>query len=367
MNCRISSIAHNMKKYFLLASIVLVLGSCSSTKRIKTDNGISEINYLDINGTEQYVLIRGEDKDNPVLLFLHGGPGASATALLRKYNSELEKYFTVVYWDQRNAGKSYKTKFPKEQIKVSLYNQDVDFLVSYLRKRFNKEKLFLVGHSWGSRLGIYAIDRNPEHFMAYVGIGQELEAYRGELLSYRYTLERAKALNHKKALRDLNESGAPQSGDFSTMYKNGFWGLVQQKHWLLKLGGERYGKTNYSDWISNIWFSREYSFSDLIKYGKSSGFSAGNIIYDPDFNNYNIPKNYKEFEVPVFFISGAHDYNTPWKLVEEYYANINAPIKEFIQFEKSGHSPCFEEPERFNKELIRILSQVNTNSIIENN
>ncbi len=360
MKCRISIIALKMKERFLLLCIMLVLGSCSSTKQIKTDNGISEINNLDINGTQQYVLIRGEDKDNPVLLFLHGGPGASATALLREYNSDLEKDFTMVYWDQRNAGKSYQKDFPADKIKVDYYNQDVDALVAYLRKRFQRDKIFLVGHSWGARLGIYAVQRNPNHFMAYVGIGQELEAHRGELLSYQYTLEKARAMNHKKALRDLNESGAPQSGDFPTMYKNGFWGLVRQKHWLLKLGGERYGRRNYSDWIRNIWFSREYSFLDLVKYGKSSGFSAGNIIYDPDFNNYNIPEKYEEFEVPVFFISGTNDYNTPWKLVEEYHGNIKAPIKEFIKFEKSGHSPCFEEPERFNKELIRILSKVNT-------
>nr|WP_299341240.1 alpha/beta hydrolase [Allomuricauda sp.] len=351
-----------MKKYSFLLLIVAVLTSCSSTKKIKTSNGISEINYLEVNGTNQYVLIRGEDKANPLLLFLHGGPGASATALLRKYNSELEKHFTVVYWDQRNAGKSYQKDFPKELIKVELYNQDVEYLVSYLKKRFQKDKVFLVGHSWGARLGIYAVQRNPDDFMAYVGVGQELESYRGELLSYQYTLEKATKANHEKALKDLNESGPPSSGDFQTMYKNGFWGLVRQKHWLLKFGGERYGKTNYSDWIGNIWLSREYSFADLVRYGKSSGFSAGNIIYDPDFNNYNIPEKYQEFEVPVFFISGAHDYNTPWELVEEYHNTLNAPKKEFIKFEKSGHSPCFEEPERFNREILRILSIVKSTS-----
>ncbi len=351
--------------YFFVLLTAIASMSCSSTKKIKTSNGISEINYLDINGTKQYVLIRGENKYNPILLFLHGGPGASATALLRKYNSDLEKSFTVVYWDQRNAGKSYQKDFPPDQIKVEYYHQDVDFLVAYLRQRFQKDKIFLVGHSWGARLGIYAIQRNPDYYMAYVGVGQELEAYRGELLSYQYTLEKAKEANHKKALKDLNESGPPQSGDFSTMYTNGFWGLVKQKHWLLKLGGERYAKTNYSDWIRHIWFSREYSFSDLIKYGKSSGFSAGNIIYDPDFNNYNIPEEYQEFEVPVYFISGIHDYNTPWKLVEEYHDALKAPKKEFVKFQKSGHSPCFEEPQRFNKEIVRILSDVKNDSYIQ--
>lgn len=345
-------------RYILLFPIIILLFSCSSTKKIRTENGISEIQYLTINNTKQYVLIRGKDKSNPVLLFLHGGPGAAETALFRKYNSELENYFTVVYWDQRNAGKSYKKNTPKEEIKVSKYIQDVDTLVSYLKNRFKVEKLFLVGHSWGSRLGMYAIQKNPENFIAYVGIGQELASYEGELISYQYTLKKAKEKNNIKAIKELEEIGEPQSGDYSKMYSNGFWGLVRQKDWLLKLGGEFYEKTNYSEWIFAIWFSREYSFVDLLKYGKASGFSAGNIIYDPDFNNIDFFKQIPEVKVPVFFISGAYDYNTPWELVERYNNYLKAPYKEFLKFEKSGHSPIFEEPERFNKEMIRILSLV---------
>ncbi len=345
-------------KNLILIFVVLLLASCTSTKKIITNNGISEIQYLNINNTKQYVLIRGKDKSNPVLLFLHGGPGASATALLRKFNSELENYFTVVYWDQRNAGKSYNKKTPKEEIKVSKYVEDVDTLVSYLKNRFKVDKLFLVGHSWGARLGLYSIQRHPENYIAYVGVGQELAAYESELLSYQYTLDKAKDQNNVKAIKDLEESGSPQSGDFSKMYKNGFWGLVKQKDWLLKLGGERYVKTKYTDWIFSIWFSREYSFFDLFKYGKASAFSAGNIIYDPEFNNYDFFKQIPEVKVPVFFISGAYDYNTPWELVERYTNTLKAPHKEFIKFEKSGHSPVFEEPEKFNKEIIRIYNSV---------
>lgn len=348
-------------RYILLLLLVAISFSCTSTKKIKTSNGISEINYLNINKTRQYVLVRGEDKNKPVLLFLHGGPGASATALLRKFNSELEKHFTVVYWDQRNAGKSYNKKTPKEEIKVAKYIQDVDTLTAYLKKKFNVNKIFLVGHSWGSRLGLYAIQKNPENYFGYVGLGQELASYEGELISYQYTLKRAKETNNLKAIKELEEIGEPQSGEYTKMYKNGFWGLVKQKDWLLKLGGERYGKTKYTDWIFSIWFSREYSFFDLIKYGKSSGFSAGNIIYDPDFNNIDFFKQIPEINIPVFFISGAYDYNTPWELVERYTNKINAPYKEFIKFEKSGHSPVFEEPERFNKEIIRIFNLVKDN------
>lgn len=344
---------------FIAGSISLICDSCTSTKKIGTANGIAEINYLNINNSKQYVLIRGKNIDNPVLLFLHGGPGASATALLRKYNEHLEDSFTVVYWDQRNAGKSYSRKTPKEEIKVANYKRDVDTLVAYLQRRFRKEKILLVGHSWGSRLGMYAIQKNPENFLGYVGIGQELASYEGELISYRYSLAKAKETNNEKAIKELTEIGEPQNGNYTKMYKSGFWGLVKQKDWLLKLGGERYNKTGYSDWIKSIWFSREYSLWDLVRYGKSSGFSAGNIIYDSAFNNIDFFTQIPKVDVPVFFISGAYDYNTPWELVERYESRLIAPYKEFIKFNKSGHSPVFEESERFNQEIFRIYRIIN--------
>lgn len=330
----------------------------TSTKKIRNINGISEIQYLMINNTRQYVLIRGENVNNPILLFLHGGPGASATAMLRKFNSDLEKHFTIVYWDQRNAGKSYKKKFPKEEIKVQKYIQDVDTLVSYLKNRLKAKKIFLVGHSWGSRLGMYVIQKHPENFIAYVGIGQELSSYEGELISYQYTLNKARELNKVKAIKDLEEIGEPQSGDYTKMYKNGYRDFWKQKNWLIKLGGDSYDKLIYVKWMLSIWFSREYSFFDLLKFRKSVGFSADNIIHDQDYNNFDFFKQFPEVKIPVFFISGKCDYNTPWPLVEKYCDSLKAPYKEFIKFEKSGHNPIFEEPEKFNEEIIRIYSLV---------
>ena len=330
----------------------------TSTKKITNINGISEIQYLTINNTQQYVLIRGENVSNPILLFLHGGPGASATAMLRKFNSDLEKHFTIVYWDQRNAGKSYKKKFPKEEIKVQKYIQDVDILVSYLKNRLKAKKILLVGHSWGSRLGMYSIQKYPENFIAYVGIGQELASYEGELISYQYTLNKAKESNNVKAIKELEEIGEPQSGDYAKMYKNGYRDFKKQKKWLIKLGGDSYGKPIYFNWLLSTWFSREYSFFDLIKWVKSEGFSANNIIYDQDYNNIDFFKQFPEVKIPVFFISGKCDYNTPWSLVEKYCNSIKAPYKEFIKFEKSGHNPVFEESEKFNKEIIRIYNLV---------
>lgn len=348
-----------MKRLLKFILPVLIFVSCTSTKKITALTGIAEIKYLDINNSKQYVLIRGKDIKNPVLLFIHGGPGASATALLRKFNSELEDHFTVVYWDQRNAGKSFNRNTPKEEIKVSNYLNDLEYLTSYLKNKFKVDKIFLVGHSWGSRLGMYAIQKHPEHYNAFVGVGQEIASFEGEKISYEYTIKKAKDLNNSKAIKDLEESGPPQSGDYRKMYKNGFWGLVNQKEWLLKLGGERYAKTGYLDWIYSILTSREYSFFDLIKYAKSSAFCSGNIIYDPEFNNFNFFNQIPEVKIPVFFISGAYDYNTPWELVQKYANEVKAPKKEFIKFEKSGHSPVFEEPRRFNEEILRIYQSLN--------
>lgn len=341
---------------YILPFILLI--SCTSTKKITTPKGISEINYLKINNSKQFVLIRGEDKSNPVLLFLHGGPGASETALFRKYNGELEKYFTVVYWDQRGAGKSFNKSISKQEIKVSTYLNDIDSLVNYLKSRFNVEKIFLVGHSWGTRLGLMSIQKNPENYIGYVGVGQELVSLEGERISYNYTLKKARETNNLKAIKDLEEMGEPGSGDYTKMYKNGFWGLVKQKDWLLKLGGEFYEKTNYKEWIKAIWLSKEYTVFDLVRYARGSAFSAGNIIYDPAFNNIDYFNQIPEVKIPVYFISGAQDYNTPWELAERYAQSVKSPHSEFIKFERSGHSPVFEEPERFNEEILKIYNKL---------
>ena len=345
-------------KYMIIFTTLLLLISCSMTKKIKTPDGISESHYLEINNTRQYVLMRGHDVNNPVLLFLHGGPGASETSMLLKYNSELEKNFTVIYWDQRNAGNSYDSEFPEEEIKVHKYNRDVDTLVSWLKNRFNVEKIFLVGHSWGTRLGMYAIQRHPENFLAYVGVSQEIASYEGELMSYQYALDKAKKLNNTKALKVLEEIGEPQTGNYTTMYKAGIKDFWKQKELLIKLGGDSYNKRIYLDWMLSVWFSREYSFFDMLRFMKTFKFSSENIVHDPDYNNIDFFKQIPKVEAPVFFISGNCDYNLPWPLVEKYCDSLKAPYKEFIKFEKSGHNPAFEEPEKFNKEIIRIYNSI---------
>ncbi|ULQ50895.1 alpha/beta fold hydrolase [Flavihumibacter fluvii] len=342
--------------------LLFMLDACTSTAPITRArnkvaiHAISEMNDLMVNNWKQFVLIRGADTTrNPVLLFLHGGPGASGTPLMRTYNKDLEQDFTVVYWDQRGAGKSYSKEIDTATLKVKQLIADANYLIDYLRQRFHQEKIFVIGHSWGSRLGMYLVKAYPEKIKGYIGIGQEVAAYEGELRSYQFTLEKAKATNNKAALKDLAEMGEPQSGQVQSMYKTGFWGTVQQKEWLLKLGGERYNRTSYTDWLFQMLWSDEYSLSDMVNWVRASAATAGKMIEDPDFNGFDLRKDIPAVQLPVYFISGLHDYNTPWPLVKQYYEQLQAPKKEFFLFEQSGHSVLFEEPGKFNDLVVRLF------------
>ncbi|WP_299364071.1 alpha/beta hydrolase [Winogradskyella sp.] len=333
---------------------ILVTNSCFTyTDAIKNDASIVEMGDVNIGGIEQWVLIRGEDRENPVIVFLHGGPGSPETAFLRKYNSELEKHFTMVYWDQRGAGKSYDKKIPQETMNLDQFLSDTHELIVYVKKKLNKEKVHLMGHSWGSVLGLLTSAQHPELVDTYIGIGQVVNTERGEKLSFDYTMREAKKDNNQKAIDQLNSVGPPVKGEYEN---NGIW---TQRKWLLHYGGERYGKTGVMDAIFDLWFSDEYNFFDVIKFTKSSGFA---YRLRRDEKKIDFFKQVQYVEVPVYFISGKYDYNTPKELVKEYSEILQAPKVGYYEFEQSSHSPIFEEPEKFNELIIKLLTHPNNNS-----
>ena len=339
--------------------ILVLLAGCAGTPRITSSKGSQTIHIAEkivLGGYSQWVLIRSHDViRNPVLLLLHGGPGASETGMFRKYNHELEKHFTVVYWDQRGAGKSYSKKLDHNTLTLNQLISDTHELTAHLTHRFHQKKIFLLGHSWGSRLGMYVVRDRPQDYYAFVSVGADVASYSADSLSYDYTLKEAQRLKLKKALRDLEYSGPPVNTHWDKMYKNGFHGGVRQKHWLLKVGGERFSRTNYRDWIWAVWMSREYTFFDMFRWANGSIMSAGTLLSDSTFTPFDLRKEVSRIYVPICFISGIKDYNTCWPLAKAYYDLIEAPHKEFILFERSGHSPPFEEPEKFNSVLIEKL------------
>ena len=209
-----------MKNLFSISAIsfcfILFGCSCSTTQthRFKTVNGkipqnsIASLEKISIGGVDQWILIRGENVNNPILFKLHGGPGQAEMATVN-YNHDLEKHFIVVEWDQRGAGKSYESINPKSAMTLNQLVEDTREISEYLLKRFNQNKLILVGHSWGSILGIMAVQKYPQLFKAFVSTGQIVNMAEGVKISYKHLIGIAKSENNDQALTELTAIGEP--------------------------------------------------------------------------------------------------------------------------------------------------------------
>ena len=196
----------------------------------KTNNSrIDSIESIKIGGIEQWISLRANDITNPIILFLHGGPGTAQISFSRKSQSKLEKDFLVVNWDQRGAGKSYMHSIRKDDMKIENFVFDAIELVEALLQRFRQKRVFLVGHSWGSIIGAKLLFKRPDLVWAYIGVGQVVDMKRGEELSYRFTFDEAKRQNNLKAISELQRAGQPP-------YENLKYAGIQRK-WLSKFHG----------------------------------------------------------------------------------------------------------------------------------
>jgi pimeloyl-ACP methyl ester carboxylesterase len=333
--------------FIIISAALILLKTFCYTPHIK--NGISEIRKIKIGGIDQYILVRGENTNNPILLYLHGGPGTTELIPFRLFHRKLEKYFTVVVWEQRGTGKSFSTKIPKESMKISQFVSDAHELTEYLLKEFNQEKIVVAGHSWGSALGLLLIHRYPNLFYAYVGSGQLVNPQQGELIGYRFLLDQAKS--DKKTMEELTKLNYQKP--YLTIDDEGNWfkKLKIQRRYLVAFGGEIHRHSDYGLLFSyKTMFAPEYTWLDFIKFGSGSLFSLKEVW--PEVMKLDLVKQVPQVEVPIFILQGRYDYNTPSILVEQYFNNLKAPIKELIWFEDSGHHPMYEEPEKYDEYLI---------------
>lgn len=330
-----------------------VLGT--KTKEFKDANGkvvpgsIAELEKIMLGGLEQYILMRGRNTNNPVILFLHGGPGSAQIGFAPRYQRELEKEFVVVNWDQRGAGKSYSKNITKESMTINQLISDAKELVDYLCMRFGVEKIYVAGHSWGSILGSLLVHRYPKRFIAYIGIGQVANMNDNELVSYQYVLEEARKASNKKAVRALEKIGQPP-------YKNQIKDLMIQRKWLSKFKGAVYEKKLTKEIMGSFLTDPEYSLINILDFFKGNKFSV-KLMWS-ELLAFDIMRDVPEMKVPAYFCIGRHDYNTPFELSYKYYEILKAPHKEYIWFERSAHSPNFEEPEKFNETVVRIKKEI---------
>jgi pimeloyl-ACP methyl ester carboxylesterase len=310
--------------------------------RITAPNGVESLEQVTLGGVDQWILIRGEDRSNPILLYLHGGPGNGAIALARAFHRELPKHFITVHWDQRGAGKSYSPDIPTDSMNIQQFVADTRELADILRARFNVPKIFLVGHSWGSMLGALTASRYPELFYAFVGVALDVDGVEGEQLCYQFVLDRAAELGDEEALRELREIGPPPYEDFTEMFR--------QRRWL-----EAFGGVNRTD-LGNLWWkgatSPDISVLDGWRYDRGQIFSAEltwNEVYRA-----SLFRDAPRIDVPVYLFLGRYDFNTPSDIAKRYYERLEAPRgKQIIWFENSAHMIPFEEPQKYTDVLVR--------------
>lgn len=339
----------------ILAFIILVvyLGIVPSTDKFRDDKGnvipesIAELERVELGNLEQQILIRGKDESNPVLLWLHGGPGAVQMPLAHQLDEKLEEEFVVVHWDQRGAGKSNHRGFDEKTMSFEQFKSDAAELTDYLQKRMNREKIYLLGHSWGSFLGLQLVNENPEDYYAYIGVSQLVDNLRQLEIAHDWLLKKIHKQDDSEALEKLEELGEPP-------YK--YDEDIRDFTYLVNDYGGNFDGDMLS-LITKIASSPEYNFIDYIRGVKGLNRGGAPMYEDGEFTRVNIMEDISSLDLPVFFLTGKNDYITPLQLVEEYFEILEAPRKDLVIFEDSAHFPFLQETEKFNRKIINIKKE----------
>jgi pimeloyl-ACP methyl ester carboxylesterase len=322
-----------------------------SARTIVTTDGINEQSLVPIGGIPQWVSVRGRHKSNPVLLFLHGGPAFTVSPVSYFYMRDWEEHFTVVQWDQRGAGKTYAASDPakiKDSMTIDRLVTDAEELIGYLRRKYGKDRVVLMAHSFGTILGVKLAQRHPEWLYAYVGMGQFTDFERSEAAGYAATLAAAKADNNAKAVSAL-ESIAPFPD--SKHPERNFENLGTERFWLATYGGYYvHGVFGHNAEIAR--FSPDYSEAELKIRDEAETFS--DTLMWGEVGHVNL-MNATRFEVPVIIFQGRHDRGTSSALVDEWFADVKAPRKQLVWFEDSAHMVYEEEP---GKTLVSLVREV---------
>jgi pimeloyl-ACP methyl ester carboxylesterase len=304
---------------------------------------IAEVRFVRLGGLDQWVMIRGESLANPVLILLHGGPGFSETGLFRRYNAPLEKSFTVVYWDQRGAGKSFDRSIPKSSMTVDRFIADLDELVDIVRSQAGKERVAIFGHSWGSALGMLYAARFPAKISVYAGSGQIGDWPAAEAGSYALALAEAEGRGNKKAIEQLRAIGPPPYGSAS---------LWTERSWLQRFDGQL-GPHALLKAARTFVRGPESSIIDLPNFLRGFRFSLDAMW--ADVSKLNLLEVAPHFQMPIYFLLGRRDRWVPPGTSVAYFDALSAPSKQIVWFEHSGHEPFVDEPQKFNDVMIELV------------
>lgn len=308
------------------------------------EGSISEKSFVSIGGIRQGMFIRSKDIRNPVLLYLHGGPAFPNYFLVEKYNPGLEDYFTVCYWEQRGGGLSYSPEVTIESMTFEQLTFDAIEVSNYLRKRFGKEKIYLMAHSGGTPIAIQAVVKSPEIYHAYLAMAQITNQAASEKIAYKYIKEQYTALGKTKKLEELNKYPVLKADSSIIHFYQSM--IRDQSMHELGIGTMRKMKSVFWGVFIPVWMCKAYTIREKIHIWKSKFTFIKKARFVEQLFAYDIPFLFPRLEVPVYFFSGKYDLTVNTDLSEAYFEKLQAPAKGFYIFEHSAHSPLFEESQR---------------------
>lgn len=316
--------------------------------KIVTPNGVQETFVATLGGAKQVVNVRGADRDNPVLLFVHGGPGAVEMPFAWTFQRPWEDFFTVVHYDQRGAGRSYPLNDPEAlapTMTLERYRDDAIELIDLLRERYGKRKVLLMGHSWGSFVGLSVALERPDLLYAYIGVGQGIDFRESEKVGMAWARAKAVAEGNDEAVAAIDALAPYPDGAF-TIEKADGW-----RKYAMPYGSLLYNRPPEDTlYFRQPRLSPLYTATDVEAWGKGSAFTVTTLwprLAEISFADAG------QVEVPLVFMLGRHDYTVPSPVAAEWLEQVDAPSKELVWFEHSAHMPMFEEPGRFLAALLQ--------------
>jgi pimeloyl-ACP methyl ester carboxylesterase len=311
--------------------------------RIDSAYGIMEERFIRIGGIDQWISIRGEDQNNPVLFLIHGGPGSSYS-IFTPHLRTWEKHFTIVQWDQRGAGKTFAQVGSRGSGEISMkqLTRDAMEVAEYLRAHLHRTRIFLLASSIGSTFGLQLARIRPDMFYAYIGTDQNVGMVRGRDETFQQVLERLRAHGMTRGIRILERIGADP-----TLWTRRDFRTVAQ--WMMQSDPSGFRRT-MKLLKEAVWYAPGWNLRDIRAFVKGMHFSLQQLL--PEIVRYDAWAQGTRFELPVFVFHGERDMLTSTALARAYFADIEAPIKKMEMISNAGHFAAFLEPEQFLEKLL---------------
>src|SRR5262245_576927 len=326
----------------------------AEARRIVNPGGVEQLEKVQIGGIDQWVSIRGTDRRNPVLLYIHGGPGYVSIPMSWSFARGWEEYFTVVQWDQRAAGKTFLLTDPAKiasTVTTERMIGDVEEMASWARREFGKDKIFVLGHSYGSFLGLQFAQRHPEWLYAYIGVCQSINGPENERRGWRFAIDAARRAGNAEAVRELEAIAPYAARGQSVPIKD----LYIQRKWVGAYGGVMAYRTDNSADSDLAQLSPDYSDQEISHIWDGNKLATPYLL--PDLVSTDL-SNISKLTVPLVLFEGRHGMNVNSDVATAWFDKVRAPEKHLVWFEHSGHMPMTEEPGKFLISLLRFARPI---------